>query len=218
MNATLPKPLLSRITACFKQKLLLLLILPPLFNLCYFLPQWKPIYPPKPIPMTAIDRIVPFQPWWIVPYLSMYPLLVLAPLFSTTIAQLRRYALGTALMFLIAGVCFFLWPVSYPRPRLMETAPALYRLITQLDQPINSLPSLHAALTAFALFYSARIFADLPRHQRRLLLTIGWLWAVLILYGTLATKQHYLADLPPGIVLAWVSDRIVWRKRVSTEI
>jgi membrane-associated phospholipid phosphatase len=62
------------------------------------------------------------------------------------------------------------------------------------------------------MFYAARILIDLPGRQRRLLLTLGWIWAGLILYGTLATKQHYLADLPPGVLLAWISDRIVWRK------
>jgi membrane-associated phospholipid phosphatase len=212
MNAILPQPLLSRVTVLMKQKLLLLLILPPLFNLCYFLPQWAPIYKPRPIPMTVIDRAVPFQPWWIVPYLSMYLLLPLVPVFATSKDQLRRYALGTALMFLIAAVCFFLWPISYPRPHLLETAPVIYLMVVSLDQPINSLPSLHAGLTAFTMFYAARILIDLPGRQRRLLLTLGWIWAGLILYGTLATKQHYLADLPPGVLLAWISDRIVWRK------
>lgn len=213
MNATLPQPLLSRVTILMKQKLLLLLILPPLFNLCYFLPQWAPIYNAQPIPMTPIDLAVPFQPWWILPYLSMYLLLPLVPVFATTTDQLRRYVLGTALMFIIAAVCFFLWPISYPRPHLPETSPWVYRIVVSLDQPINSLPSLHAGLTAFTLFFAARILADVPTRQRRLLLTFGWIWAGLILYGTLATKQHYLADLPPGILLAWLSDRIMWRRR-----
>jgi len=213
MNATLPQPLLSRITVLMKQKLLLLLILPMILDLFYFLPQWVPIYKAQPIPLTAIDRAVPFQPWWILPYLSMYLLLPLVPVFATTTDQLRRYALGTVLMFVIAAVCFFLWPISYPRPHLEETAPWVYRIVVSLDQPINSLPSLHAGLTAFTLFFAARILADVPRRQRRLLLALGWVWAGLILYGTLATKQHYLADLPPGILLAWLSDRIIWRTR-----
>jgi len=37
------------------------------------------------------------------------------------------------------------------------------------------------------------------------------LWGALILYGTLATKQHWIADLPPAFVLAWVAHRWAWR-------
>lgn len=210
MNAPAPLPLLTRIAPCIKQKLLLLLILPPLFNLCYFLPQWTPLFKSRPIPTTFIDRDLPFQPGWILPYLSMYLLLPLVPLFATRIEQLRRYTAGMAIMFVIAGVCFFLWPVHYPRPTLQPDAPIFYRLVTKIDQPVNSLPSLHAGLTAFSLFFGARIFTDLSKSLRRTLLAIGWIWAALILYGTLATKQHYLADLPPGIILAWVSDRLAW--------
>ena len=218
MNSSMPQSLLSRIPICLKQKLLLLLILPPLFNVCYFLPQWTPIFKGRPIPLTTIDLAVPFQPWWILPYLSMYLLLPLVPVFATRTEQLRRYILGMTLMFLIAGACFFLWPISYPRPPIVDAVPAIYRLITSIDQPINSLPSLHAGLTAFTLFFAARILTDVPALQRRLLLAIGWLWAAVILYGTLATKQHYLADLPPGVLLAWASDRLVWRKGRKTNI
>jgi len=143
----------------------------------------------------------------------MYLLLPLVPLFAISRDQLRRYALGTLLMFIIAGVCFFLWPIGYPRPDPLDTNPFIYRLITSIDKPINSLPSLHAGLTVFTLLYASRIFSDRPAPQRRILLAIGWLWGLIILYGTLATKQHYLADLPTGALLAWFSDWVVWRKK-----
>jgi len=135
------------------------------------------------------------------------------PAFSTSRQQLRRYTAGMTMMFLIAGICFFLWPIDYPRPALPADAPWIYRTITLVDKPINSLPSLHAGLTVFTLLYAARIFSDLPKRRRYALLMLGWFWAAIILYGTLATKQHYLADLPPGALLAWFCDWMVWRKK-----
>jgi hypothetical protein len=208
-----PLPLISRALTEIPRKLLLLIILPPLFNLCYFLPQWLPIFKtPARLPLTWIDRIVPFEPDWIVPYLSMYILLLLPPLFATTANQLRRYTLGMAIMFAIAGVCFFLYPIAYPRPPLPTNSSWIYRLITKMDQPINSLPSLHAGLTVYALLFANKVFADISRTTRRALLTIGWLWCGIIFYGTLATKQHYLVDLPTGALLAWISHRLAWRK------
>ena len=38
------------------------------------------------------------------------------------------------------------------------------------------------------------------------------LWGAAILYGTLATKQHWVADLPPAFALAWLAHRWAWRK------
>jgi membrane-associated phospholipid phosphatase len=194
------------------RKLLLLVVLPPLLNVCYFLPQWTPLFTTHhQIPMTAIDRAVPFDPTWIFLYMSMYILLVIPPALASTTEQLRRYLLGMAIMFAIAGVCFFLYPVAYLRPALPPDATPLYHLITSMDQPINCIPSLHAGMTVYALLFAARIFTDIPPKLRHLLLTIGWLWTAMILYGTLATKQHYFLDLPAGALLAWLSHHAAWR-------
>ena len=207
-------PLLARIPKRFGSKLLLLVLLAPLLNLCYFLPQWAPLFKlHHQIPVTAIDRLTPFDPWWVYPYLSMYVMILIPPVLATTGEQLRRYAIGMAAMFLAAAVCFFLYPVAYDRPPFPAGAGPLYRLVVSMDQPINCIPSLHAGMTVYALFFAARIFTDLAAKLRRLLLTIGWLWTGMILYGTLATKQHYFLDLPAGALLAWVSHRIAWRPR-----
>jgi membrane-associated phospholipid phosphatase len=114
-------------------------------------------------------------------------------------------------MFAVAAVCFFLCPVIYDRPPLPTSAHALYRLIVNMDQPINCIPSLHAGMTVFAMLFAHRILAQEPTRVRRTLLSLGWIWTILILYGTLATKQHYFLDLPAGALLAWVSHTLAWR-------
>jgi hypothetical protein len=205
LNAPAPPPQLSRVTARFAQKLLLLVLLAPLLNLCYFLPQWRPLFARHPLPMTAIDRAVPFQPQWVLPYASMYLLIILPPLIATTRQQLRRFVVGMAIMFVTAAVCFVCYPIVFPRPPLPDDAPWLYRAIVTLDQPINSLPSLHAGMTAYALFFAHYVLADIPRARRALLLALGYAWGAIILYATMATRQHYFADLPPGVLLAAIS-------------
>jgi len=87
----------------------------------------------------------------------------------------------------------------------------LYTRIATIDQPINSLPSLHAGLTAYAIFYARRAWADFKPRTLLICLIVGWVWAALIFYGTLATKQHYLVDLPAGMLVAWLAHRIAWR-------
>lgn len=203
--------LTQRLFSFWLAKLALLLILSPLWTVCYFLPQALAVRTPISIPLWPIDRIVPFAPWWIYPYMSMYLLLPLPPAFATTREQLRRYVIGMSVLFLLAGPIFFLIPIQYPRPPIDPAATGLYRLIVGIDQPINTLPSLHAGLTVFTLLYANKILRDISASRRIALLTFGWLWAGFILYGTLATKQHYFVDLPAGALLALIAHFIAWR-------
>jgi hypothetical protein len=203
--------LFQRMRANFGWKALLLVAFGPVLTVFYYLPQWLPLFPSTTIQLTAIDKAVPFQPWWIWPYMSMYVMIPIPPLLATRARDLARYALGMTIMFVTCCVFFFLWPIAYPRPPLPESASGFYRHIVSIDQPINALPSLHAGLTAYTLFFAARILRDLPRRLYIAVLTIGWIWAALILYGTLATKQHYLVDLPPGMLIAWIGHWLVWR-------
>jgi len=208
-------PLLARVPKRFGSKLLLLVLLAPLLNLCYFLPQWLPLFrTAHRIPVTPIDRLMPFNPWWVYAYLSMYVMILIPPVLAVSGDQLRRYAIGMAVMFVAAAVCFFLYPVAYDRPPYPTGAGPLYRLVVRMDQPINCIPSLHAGMTVYAMLYAARILAADPPPVRNIMLVLGWIWAALILYATLATKQHYFLDLPAGAMLAWVSHWVAWRKTV----
>jgi hypothetical protein len=212
MNAPAPTPLLARIPAHIGRKLILLVLLPPLLNVCYFLPQWAPLRHVRyHLPLTPIDRAIPFDTRWIIPYLSMYLFLIIPPALSVTVEQIRRYLIGMAIMFAVAALCFFFCPVVYDRPPLPTGAHWLYRLIVNMDQPINCIPSLHAGMTVYAMLFAHRILTHDPPHVRRTLLTLGWIWTALILYGTLATRQHYVLDLPAGALLAWGSHHVAWR-------
>src|SRR5689334_14388410 len=93
-------------------------LLVPLFNLFYFLPQWIHWRAPVRLPMTVIDRLVPFDPGWVYAYVSMYVMLIFPPLLTARAGALWRYTVGAAIMFLAAAVVFLLWPVEYPRPTL----------------------------------------------------------------------------------------------------
>jgi len=211
MDALTPDTLLARVPMYWRRKLIIGLLLAPFFTICYYLPQWVPIFTHRQIPLLGIDRFVPFHPWWIWPYMSMYLLLPLPPIFSIRAAHLRRYSVGMAILFFASCIFFFLMPIAYPRPEMPVDADWLYTRIATIDQPINSLPSLHAGLTAYAIFYARRAWADFKPRTLLICLIVGWVWAALIFYGTLATKQHYLVDLPAGMLVAWLAHRIAWR-------
>ena len=213
-----PRPTLyERIRANLGWKLLLFVTLGPAFTVFYYVPQWLPIFASTTIPLTRIDQAIPFQPWWIWPYMSLYVMLLVPPLLATRKQDLWRYAKGMTIMFVTCCVFFFLWPVAYPRPPLAgSSATGFYKLITSIDDPINSLPSLHAGITAYTLFFAAAALKDLGRGPYLAIQVVGWFWAALILYGTLATKQHYLVDLPPGVFVAWIAHWLAWRNADAT--
>lgn len=159
------------------------------------------------VPLTAIDRAIPFEPAWTWAYISLALLVPLAPLLSTTTVQLARYAGGLALLCLPCFVIFFLFPVEGPRPALLPDD-ALYRWIVGVDRPSNSMPSLHAGLTVYSLLHLRRVL-DARHHP--VIERVGWVWGLAIVYSTLATRQHWVVDLPVGMLIAWAAHSIAWQ-------
>ncbi len=195
-----------RLRAHWRTKLWLGALLAALFCAGYFAIERHPLRPATALRLTAIDRAVPFAPRWVWVYQSIYLLLPLAWLCETA-GQLRRYALGFLGLSAVGFACFLCWPIAGPRPLELPADP-LYRLLVSYDSPANCLPSLHVALAAYA---AAVAIAVTGGAGRRLLIAVLPAWVALIAYSTLATKQHYWVDLPPGILLGWLAQRLAFR-------
>jgi membrane-associated phospholipid phosphatase len=190
-------------------KLLLLLLLPTTTTVIYFVIQRNILFPTWQMPKTFIDRIIPFRPHWVWIYLSLYVLSPIGAILTRSRENLIRYTIGVAFYSVVGFVCFVLFPVAAPRPAMASGDP-LYDHLILYDRVYNSVPSLHAACGIFAVLYLAHISRDsLPRQLRNVLLAAAWLWYGLILYSTIATRQHYFLDLPPGILLGWLTERLV---------
>jgi membrane-associated phospholipid phosphatase len=166
---------------------------------------------PRALAETFVDRAIPFSPAWIYVYVSLGVLVPLAPLLAATRAELTRYAVGLTLLCVPCFLIFLAVPVLGPRPTA-TAGPDLYTLIVLVDRPSNSLPSLHAGLTLYSLLFTHRILGrTLSPSGRRAMATFGAAWGALILYSTLATKQHWAVDLPAGMLIAWAAHRLAWR-------
>ena len=197
--------LLGRFKACWKLKLQLTIVLLVLFDLPYFLIGHFPVFPIHTLPLSAIDRAIGFHPRiWVWVYQSFYLLLNLIPWLSTEREQLQRYLRGFIIVSIVSFACFVIYPIRGPQPEVHDEG-GMYWLLRQYDVTINSLPSLHAGLLVYTVCYGRRIG----------LRNLAWIvWAVLILYATLATKEHYLIDIITGGLLAIVADAWVWRDQV----
>jgi membrane-associated phospholipid phosphatase len=195
--------------ACWRLKLALAVGVCITFCVPYFLLGHFPIMPVRQLPLTWLDRAIGFHPYeWIWIYQSEYLLVNAIPWLARSRDEVLRYTRGFALLALVSFVVFILVPIRGPMPEVSKPS-GMYWLLQQYDAPYNSLPSLHAGMVVFTLAFGHRIFG------RELLRGVRWFfafWGALILYATLATKEHYVVDIVAGSLLGIVVDAWVWRR------
>jgi membrane-associated phospholipid phosphatase len=193
-------------------KLQLYLVLSVAFSVVYFSLQRFPLFASRTLPLTALDRAIGFHPETIYVYQSVYLLVPLFPFLARTRGELKQYTLGFAWLCGISFLIFAFVPIAGPRPD-DETHVAMFRLMTKYDWKVNAMPSLHVGLATYSLLFGYQL--SQTDQDLRLLVWIGVAWASLIAYAALATKQHYAADMPPGVVLAWVAHRVASRRKAQ---
>ena len=158
----------------------------------------------------AFEASLPFLPWMAVIYLSILPLMLLAPLVFDTPEKLLPLFVVLSLEVVVAGVFFLLFPTQeiFP-PRDGEASrAAIYYVADMLNLRYNNLPSLHVALsltTAIALAQQGR----------------GWgrwfylVWGAAITVSSVFMHEHHIADVVAGSMLALAGMYFVY-PRVST--
>jgi len=204
-----------RLTTLWRAKLRLTAVLNVLFWGFYLFLSRHALLPVHTLPMTWLDRWAGFQPHlWAWVYESNFLLVGVVPWLIVSQEELRRYAAGFALLSVVCFVVFALFPVASPRPANLEASPFLI-FITRVDGPLNAFPSLHAGCLIYTLAWARRLCGG------RLNLWIAALllaWAVLILFATLATKQHYALDLLAGGLIGSAAGWLAWRIPISGEM
>src|SRR2546422_4433408 len=97
-------------------KLALTLFLNAWVMLPYYSLQHHQLFPITVMPATFIDRLIPFSPQAVLPYLSIYLFMPIAPFLMNQRQQLLRYAIGVMMIGFVASSIFLLWPTSCERP------------------------------------------------------------------------------------------------------
>jgi predicted protein tyrosine phosphatase len=142
------------------------------------------------------ERLIPFVPLMIVPYMSIDLFFISAPFLCRDDRELAIFSKRIATAILVGGVCFLLFPLrfAFERPHAAGWLGALFDGFRGMDQPYNLLPSLHIALRT--------ILADLyARHTRGWLRFASNLWFVLIGLSAVLTYQHHVMDVVGGFAL-----------------
>ncbi|MBI3724946.1 fatty acid desaturase [bacterium] len=159
--------------------------------------------------MSSLDRAIPFLPGTILVYLSFYGLM-LAAAWRFPALEFRRLIVSVLVANAICYAGFALLTSHYPRPPLEEIDPLwrpFYENLRRSDGPGNTFPSTHVAVTCL-------LALRLARGRGSLL----WLvWGGLIDLSTLTVKQHFVADVAGGVVVALVAEAIAFPRERAAE-
>ena len=148
---------------------------------------------------SPIDQALPVVPIFVVPYVSLQPFiygsLVIFLLFRTRIFQ--SAVLSMIVTFLVS-YAFFAFLQTYVERPVLTGGDVLTRMIRDVyagDHPFNDFPSLHVSTSAIIAIHwwrFSRRFGPVPA-----------IWAALIAMSTVLVRQHYLADVAGGLILAF---------------
>ena len=156
-----------------------------------------PPFPSRELPLTVVDRAVPFWTWTVWLYLMLLSCDLLLPLLIRRRAVMPRLIVAHLSAMSLAFLTFLFLPTRYPRPAPPDgdnVHAIVYRLLTDLDSPECCFPSGHIIVPVLGCW---AVWRDGNRWR-------GWLAALLCVLAPsiLTTKQHYFWDLIGGLAAA----------------
>jgi membrane-associated phospholipid phosphatase len=158
-------------------------------------------------PELTFDRLFPFAPAWALVYGALYAFLIVLPVFVIQQEELiRRTVWAYLTVWTVSYICFLLYPTVAPRPHVVTGegfAVWGLRFLYGADPPYNCFPSIHVAHSFVSALACYRV--------HRTLGFVAILCALLVGISTLFTKQHYVADVIAGILLALAAYAILLR-------
>lgn len=151
--------------------------------------------------VTRLDRSIPFIPQFVVPYVAWYGyILVMLVWLLYRDAGLYEETLAAIVLGMLASCTVYsVFQTYVPRPAVVgqDIFSKLTKRIYRHDNPFNAFPSIHV-LTSYILFLTADIIkstAPLPGIAAQCV-------SVSIIFSTLFLKQHVVADVVGGMLLA----------------
>ncbi|MEJ0034976.1 MAG: phosphatase PAP2 family protein [Gammaproteobacteria bacterium] len=183
------------------------------FFLGYFYVQESPAFPVTVMPLTWLDHMIPFQPYALGLYLSLWIYVGAGPGLQKTRREILIYALWTAALCVVGLGIFYFAPTRVPLPTVDLSESSVFSILQRVDVAGNACPSMHVAV---AIFTAIRV-EDVLRGARSpaLLRFINVACCALISYSTLAVKQHVALDVVAGAVLGVIFAvlSLHWRPR-----
>ena len=182
----------------FKERLQWLLFLVPFFFLVYGTANQLTAFNNfVPSIVFEWEKLIPFIPKMIVPYMSAGLLFIFSFLLVKTRNEIQRHALRLGFAIVFSAVIFLLFPLhfSLEKPPVEGWTKIIFAGLAA-DLPYNQLPSLHVSLAMVVGYLYYTYFKGFFR----------WffvVWFVLIAVSTLFVFQHHFIDLPAGVLVGF---------------
>ena len=185
-----------------------------LFMVIFFYSYFEVLHSPTAVvtlmPLTWVDDWIAFWPPAFYLYASLWVYTALVPALQPSLVKLVAYGGGIGALCLSGLVIFSFFPTAVPYEfSTWFTDPSL-SLLRSLDLAGNACPSLHVATAVFTALAMHPLLRELeapPWVQQA-----SWLWCALIIYSTMAIKQHVLWDVLAGLALGlffgWLYSRL----------
>lgn len=151
----------------------------------------------------SIDRMIPFNKYFILPYISWY---FYVGFFLILISVFNKEGYFKLLISLVVGMLisygiFYIFPTYVQRPVIYKTD-IFSGLVVDLyarDNPYNCFPSVHVLNSVLVATY-----VNKQEKFARGVKIISTIIAILIILSTMFLKQHYFLDVVAGTIMAYV--------------
>jgi hypothetical protein len=182
-----------------------------LFFIGYFHTLRHPAYPVVVMPLTALDRLIPFRPEALFAYLSLWLYIGVGPGLQRSFRELAVYGLWIGAMCITGLALFHFQPTAVPPLGFDASGFPGFAMLQGVDAAGNACPSMHVAAAVFTAIRIEGVLRDAgtPRFLRLFNLA----WFLVIAWSTLAVKQHVALDALAGMLLgtAFALPSLRWR-------
>jgi membrane-associated phospholipid phosphatase len=189
----------ARLRTCWVEKMLGTTAGMAAFFSAYFWLLRHPLHPARIMPRIAADHWVPFWPWALPLYLSLWLYVSLVPALLRDRRELASYGAAAGALSAIGLGIFFLWPTGVPPSEIDWSRHPGFAFLKSVDASGNACPSLHVAFAVFTAVWFGRLLGATGAPPA--LRAVNWLWCLGILYSTVATRQHVALDVAAGAAL-----------------
>ena len=170
-----------------------------LFFIAYFAVQRHPSHAALLMPSTTLDAIIPFQPAALLAYLTLWIYIGIGPGLQRSVREFAVYGAWLCGLCVSGLAIFYLWPTRVPAIVAVTSGFPGFSTLRRVDETGNACPSMHVAVAIFTV-----IRVDEIMRSMRIPLTLrlaNAAWFALIVYSTLAIKQHVVLDVVAGAIL-----------------
>ncbi len=155
-------------------------------------------------PETWLDAHIPFIPEFIWPYWAYFGFLGVSVWLPRNRHDLARLAGGLLFVHFLGFASYLLYPTAMQRIDIAceSLSCGMVGAMYLLDPGYGLFPSLHAACSVYVIMCAFAYRSG-----------IRWFVAVFgmsIVFATVLVKQHYIVDVPAGIVLGIAGGRAAW--------